>query len=272
MSQATAVCRLVLRVLPRLVALGFLLAQATVLMAASYPPTLSPPDPARPKFGGEISPSGGPIFSNTHNYGVIEIKVDIFNNYLGDFTKYQWVYTVKNFTYDPDPPGTNGFSGFELALPVFVPDIADITAPDGIPPWIINCCSGQPVEWDLTFADGAPVGGGTLPGQTEVFSFTTLPRLITLSTGWFHTWRNGGAQETLIFYPTGDGPEAPDLTTEPNRELCCTVDAAGNYLCQVRPVGECATLGGVIVPNCDHCPPITPTQKQSWGKVKDAYR
>jgi hypothetical protein len=166
---------------------------------------------------------------------------------------------------------SNGFSGFELALPVFVADIGDVSAPDGIPPWVINCCSGQPVEWDLRNTEGAPVNGGTLPGQTEVYSFTTLPRLITQSTGWFHTWQTD-FQTDIINYPPGDGPEVPDLIAEPNQELCCSRDAAGNYVCQTLPAGQCDAIGGMVVAACTACPPITPALPKSWGKLKDQYR
>ncbi|HYM80951.1 MAG TPA: hypothetical protein VEY91_06015, partial [Candidatus Limnocylindria bacterium] len=175
-------------------------------LAASYPPSTTPPSTGTP-FPGDVV-SGGPIFTNTHSYAfgadpaAVVIKVDVFNNYLGDFTKYQWVYTVTNNSFEPAPGSSNGFSGFELSLPVAVPDIADITAPDGIPPWEINCCSGLPVEWDLRNTAGAGVGGGTLPGQTEVYSFTTSPRLITLSTGWFHTWETD-FQTVIVNYPPG---------------------------------------------------------------------
>jgi hypothetical protein len=238
---------------------------------AAYPPANVPPPSGATPFRGTPTGNAGPFFTNTHFYGQVDIKVEVYNNYLGDFTKYWWVYTVTNHTYDPVPGTSNGFSGFELALPVFVPDIANVAAPDGIPPWAINCCSGQPVEWDLSNAAGAPVLGGTLPGQTEKYSFTTLPRLITLSTGWFHTWENE-IQTDLVYYPPNDAPEVPDLLAAPNQELCCSTDATGAYVCQVLAAGQCTTIGGTVVPDCAHCPPITPTIQNSWGKLKDTYR
>jgi hypothetical protein len=238
---------------------------------AAYPPQIPPPDPSRLHIVRGTTPrSANVIFSNMHNYGPISIRVDVLDNYLGDFTKYQWVYTVHNFGFNSVPGTSNGFSGFELALPTSVPDIANITAPDGIPPWIINSYSGQPVEWDLpNFAD--TVGGGTMPGQTEVYSFTTLPRLITSSTGWYHTWMFNG-QTDITYYPAGDGPEVPDLIAAPNQELCCTHDALGIYSCQALPAGQCAAVGGTIVSTCNSCPPVTKTEKRSWGKVKNIYR
>lgn len=256
------------------VALLFVIVASACLpsaVSANYPPQIPPPDANRPHIvQGTSRLSPGIIFSNSHDYGQIRVRVDVHDNYLGDPTKYQWVYTVQNVSFDPVPGTSNGFSGFELALPAFVPDIANITAPDGTPPWSINCCSGQPVEWDLQTVNDV-VSGGTMPGQTEVYSFTTLPRLITSSTGWYHTWEFG-VQTDIIYYPTGDGPEVPDLIAEPNQELCCTHDALGVYTCQALPAGQCASVGGVIVVSCDQCPPITKSVKKSWGTVKGFYR
>jgi hypothetical protein len=218
----------------------------------------------------------GLIFTNTHAYpwnadpnGVV-IKVEVYDNFAGDFTKYHWVYTVTNNSYEPTPGTSNGFSGFELALPAAVPDIGDITAPDGIGPWAINCCSGLPVEWDLSNSAGAPVAGGTLPGQTEQYTFTTSPRLVTVSNGWFHTWEND-IQAFIVNYTPGDEPEVPDVLTDPGQERCCYQEG-GAWQCQIFPAGQCAAIGGLIVPDCAQCPPNTPTDKKSWGTVKTRYR
>lgn len=243
--------------------------------AAPYPPLL--PERTNEKPRSLPTRTTGVIFTNTHAYpfgadpAAIVIKVEVLDNYLGDFSKYHWVYTVRNNSYEPLPGTSNGFSGFELALPAFVPDIADVSAPDGIGPWLINCCSGLPVEWDLRNSDGAPVAGGTLPGQTEVYSFSTLPRLVAISTGWFHTWQFD-VQTDIVNYPIGDGPEVPDVLAPPGQELCCYQDAAGNYVCQLLPAGECRRISGIVVVDCQHCPPVTPTLKKSWGNVKKIYR
>lgn len=253
-------------------ALVLLLSLLPAVALAAYPPVQQPPAGDRPVFPGKTGTLLGPIFTNVHNYGNVIIKVDVYNNYFGDFTKYWWVYTVTNNTFDPNPPVSNGFSGFELALPAAVPDINDIVAPDGIPPWQITAYSGLPVEWDLTDTRGAPVAGGTMPGETEVYSFTTLPRLITVSTGWFHTWEQD-LQTNIINYPAGDAPEVPDVLSEPNQELCCSKDpASGGYICQTLPAGQCSTIGGTVVPACSDCPPIVPAKGKTWGKVKADYR
>ena len=150
------------------------------------------------------------IFSNTHNYDwngnidAVDILVQVFSTTGGT---YLWQYTVTNNSYDP--ANGNGFSGFELALPVSPPppDLVNITDP-AIGTWEHDCCSGLPVEWD------APDGPGIGVGQSGVFSFETAPRSIVNSTGWFHTW-SFGTQTDITNYtdtPGELGPEAPNLT------------------------------------------------------------
>jgi hypothetical protein len=241
--------------------------------AWAYPPQVAPGDylPMDPGAPG----AGGLLFHTSHDYvspwGEVIIDVDVYNNYFGDFSKYWWVYTVHNVSYEPEPPNSNGFSGFETTLPVAVADIGDVSAPDGIPPWLIDCCSGLPVEWDLTNTGGAAVGGGTLPGETEVYAFTTAPRLVTQSTGWFHTW-TFDFQAYIFNYPEGDGIEVPDVLNDPGQELCCYQDPSGTYICEILPAGECDFIGGTVVIDCDHCPPPTPTKDATWGAVKGLFR
>ena len=148
--------------------------------------------------------------SNSYAFGadpnavVIDSRVDD----LGGV--YLWEYTVTNNSYDPVPGSSNGFSGFELALPGgFVADLGNIVNPNAN--WINNCCSGEPMEWDITNSAGL----GVMPGEMAVFSFTTLPRVIgTAGDGWFHTWQSD-VQTDLVFYGAGNGPLAPDLVQPP---------------------------------------------------------
>lgn len=205
------------------------------------------------------------IFSAIHLYAfngnpdAVQIAVEVFDNYNGDYSKYLWKYTVTNNSYDPEPGTTNGFSGFETALPVGVsfPDLGNITAPS--PLWVDNCCSGNPVEWDLPASSGL----GVMPGSTGVFEFTSSPRSITTSTGWFHTWIYdpifGDYQDYIVDYPAGDGPEVPDVLTsslvDPDPDLLTTlaeVEAAGSISapgCQVGGAScasALATKGRVV--------------------------
>lgn len=128
----------------------------------------------------------------------VEIQVDI-NELMTE-----WKYTVTNNSYDPEPGITNGFSGFQLGS--FIPEISNIFAPDGpieTSNWEYECCAG-PVEWDLPDDEGL----GIMPGETGVFGFTTAPRFISTSNGWFHSWANETQVEILNF-TVDTAPEVP---------------------------------------------------------------
>ena len=159
------------------------------------------------------SASAGTIFTKSHSYlgGGLLIDVKIDDNFLGDFGKYWWQYHVTNVSFDPNPGTSNGFSGFETALPVGVLDLADRAAPAG---WIFDCCSGAPVEYDIRNS----VGLGIMPGSSGDFSFTSLPRFITNSTGWFHTWQSDIQTDVTTYASSsidGLGPEVPDVLRPP---------------------------------------------------------
>lgn len=141
---------------------------------------------------------------------MITVDVTVEDNYLGNFSKYWWKYNVTNLAFDPNPGTSNGFSGFETALPIGVPDLADRAAPAG---WVFDCCSGQPVEYDIRNS----VGLGVMPGDSGLFSFTSLPRFITNSTGWFHTWEGDIQTNVTLFssFPGETGPEVPDVQRSP---------------------------------------------------------
>lgn len=152
------------------------------------------------------------IFDFNHSYagGDIEIDLNVFDGQPGG--RYLWEYTVTNNGYDPNPGVSNGFSGFELFLPTPIPEVADITPnPASTPPWEINCCSGNPVEWDIRNS----VGLGVMPGEIGVFSFTTNPRQVAINNaGWFHTWQNDG-QTDIIDTDGMHVPWVPGLTPIP---------------------------------------------------------
>lgn len=166
-------------------------------------------------FGATQAYADTDIFDATHNYdwngnvNAMTITVDV--DQVGGL--YLWQYTVTNNSFSPG----NGFSGFELALPAAPPpDLGNITSPNSN--WVTDCCSGEPVEWDIpdttpNAAGSSTFGPGILVGETGVFSFTTLPRTMVNSTGWFHTWE-GGTQTNITDYsatPGALGPEAPNL-------------------------------------------------------------
>ncbi len=160
-------------------------------------------------FGVVTSAQALVIYNTSHTYGfgadpnAIVFDVTLYDNYLGDFTKYLWEYEVTNSSYGGL---SNGFSGFELFLPAAVPDIGDVTSPSA--GWIIDCCSGAPVEWDIRDS----VGNGIMPGESGLFSFTTAPRFITTNdNGWFHTWVSD-VQWDIVSTP---GMTVPDVLSPP---------------------------------------------------------
>lgn len=175
------------------------------------------------------------IYTATHFFGfngdpiAVQIDVEVLDNFLGDNTKYLWRYTVTNNSYDPEPGISNGFSGFETALPtsITLPDIGNISSPS--PSWIIDCCSGEPVEWDIPNSNGF----GVMPGQHGVFEFTSRPRTPISSDGWFHTWTSN-YQNYIVYYTSGtgsgNGPEVPSVLgtsfVDPVPDLLSTIFAA----------------------------------------------
>ena len=148
--------------------------------------------------------------TNSYAFGANPTAVVIESRVFDNGSSYLWEYTVTNNSYNPTPGQTNGFSGFELALPGgFVPDLSNVMNPSA--GWENNCCSGLPMEWDIR----ATVGPGIMPGSMGIFSFTTLPRSITTAQdGWFHTW-TGNSQTFIVNYGVNNAPLAPNLVLPP---------------------------------------------------------
>jgi len=153
------------------------------------------------------------FFSHTYGFladpAAVTIDLRVFDGQPGG--KYLWEYTVTNNSFSPTV-GSNGFSGFELFLPTPIPEVADVT-PNAlsVPPWEINCCSGNPIEWDIRNSDG----DGILPGDMGVFSFTTDPRAVAINdSGWFHSWVNNG-QVDIVPTPGMHVPWVPGLVPLP---------------------------------------------------------
>jgi hypothetical protein len=160
---------------------------------------------------------GGEIFTNTHTYafggdpGAVSIRVQVFGHFNGNPLQYLWQYTVSNHSYDPIPGQTNGFAGFALALPTLPPDIGNVTGP---PNWDHSAGIDVPhaVEWDIN-----DDSGGVMPGHTGVFSFTTLPRPVTIGEGLFHTWKPIDGQDTKqqFAFVNFENIEVPDVGRPP---------------------------------------------------------
>jgi hypothetical protein len=145
---------------------------------------------------------------NTHNFiwtdpssqGQIQVTEDVFDNYLGDFSIYEWRYTINNISYDPFPGQSNGLSGFNLVFPQAIPELANQYAPVG---WFFNCCGTTPpfgAEFDINNAAGfgIPIGG------SGIFGFTTDPRWDVINSigdatpdSWMHSWVSNS--QTITF-------------------------------------------------------------------------
>lgn len=167
----------------------------------------------------------GVIFSDSYLWtdpassGQARIAVQAFDNFAGDFDRYDWRYTVENLTYDPIPGTTNGFSGlhFVFALPT-VPGIGNQHGPAE---WVFNQDHAGldilPVPAVLPFGigwDATPAMLGLLPGTSSEFSFTTPDNVIVLVSHLqvAHTWQNG--TPVNFFGGLLATPATPEPTTE----------------------------------------------------------
>ena len=126
------------------------------------------------------------VWHDPGSAGTIEVTEEVFDNFGGDFSLYEWRYTIFNINYDPNPGMSNGLSGFNLVFPQEIPELANQYGPAG---WFMNCCTPGPphnAEWDIDNSTGF----GILPGFSGVFGFTTAPRfdVITIDS-WMHSWK-----------------------------------------------------------------------------------
>jgi hypothetical protein len=144
--------------------------------------------------------------------GMITVEEEVFNNWGGDFSLYEWRYTIHNISYDPFPGASNGLSGFNLVFPQAIPEMANQYGPAG---WGMNCCTGGPpfnAEWDI-----ANIGGfGIAIGGSDVFGFTTAPRYdVITSSSWMHSWVSNSQTSTF----SGDISAPGALVPEPGTLL-----------------------------------------------------
>ena len=183
-----------------------------------------------------MQPANGALihsFSHTFGFGAdadaVVIDLQVFDAQPGN--RYLWEYTVTNNSYDPVPGTSNGFSGFELFLPSPIPEIADVTPnPGSVPPWEINCCSGNPVEWDIRNSDGL----GVMPGEAGIFSFTTDPRQVAINDeGWFHTWQFD-VQTDIVPTFGMHVPLVPGLTPIPEPGVLSLIALCGVVIAALR--------------------------------------
>jgi hypothetical protein len=122
--------------------------------------------------------------------GTVTIVSAVEDNFLGDFSKLEFTYTVTNHSYDPLPGFTNGLSGFQSVFLGPVPGVADQFGP---PAWFFNCCGGSSppfgAEWDIDNSSGF----GVAVGSTDVFGYTVPVGNVwtdLYAGGWMHSWDN----------------------------------------------------------------------------------
>jgi hypothetical protein len=144
-----------------------------------------------------IITSGSFSWTEPSTKGQVNIDLRVLLQSDGQF---RWEYIVKNRSYNP--PGGNGFSGFNI---VFASPVEELQVERQFGPsdWVMNCCGIRPpqgAEWDK------PRGPGVMPGQSATFGFLTQPREFTFvkgtrpfETSWAHTHSERG-----LFIFTGD--------------------------------------------------------------------
>lgn len=136
-------------------------------------------------------PPGTPTtftWTDPNTKGQLKIEVRVTAQADG---RWKWEYIVTNLSYNP--PGGNGFSGFNI---VFASPVEELSGQFGPSGWEMNCCGRRPpggAEWDK------PSGTGVMPGQSATFGFFTKPReAVVNKNSWAHTWIRGS--QHFIFY------------------------------------------------------------------------
>lgn len=142
--------------------------------------------------------------------GQIEIVSTIFDNYMGDFSKWQFDYLVTNISFDPTPGTSNGLSGFNIVFEDQVGTVGDQYAPSG---WFLNCCGTTPPFGAEADIDNA-TGFGIAIGNEDSFGYTVpagTPYTDTYEGSWAHSWENDIQMNTfgLVDVTDGHGPLVP---------------------------------------------------------------
>ena len=150
-------------------------------------------------------------YQDPASLGAVQVTSTIFDNYLGDFTKWQWDYQIDNISFDPNPGTSNGVSGFNLVFGASTA-VSNQYAPAG---WMLNCCGTIPpfgAEYDISNSNGfgVPVGG------TAFVGFVTSANIAWTSTyqgSWTHSWEFDGQVNIFNSQDTtsGLGPLVPTV-------------------------------------------------------------
>jgi hypothetical protein len=131
---------------------------------------------------GIATPQNRFTWNDPNTGGRLQIEVRITPQADG---RLKWEYLVTNLSYNP--PGGNGFSGFQVFFADSVGELSGQFGPEG---WGMNSSvlGPKPPEgatWDKVS------GRGVMPGAQVTFGFFTAPREPATSFGMAHTWVGG---------------------------------------------------------------------------------
>lgn len=150
-----------------------------------------------PVYGGVISTQ---TFDFLNRSGVVQatVTVTVLDNYHGDPTKQDWIYTIDNLSYTTVPPpnypvvglqafGT-GYGAFQSLTYKHVSDVTGVSVTGNNPylmgdisPGFCWQCDLSGGGWWLTYPAGFPAGLGVLPGQSATvdYSWLKVPGAVT---------------------------------------------------------------------------------------------
>ncbi len=129
-------------------------------------------------FGASTPAICGSISTNTYSYtdsmGNVQATVTdtILDNFKGDTSLWTWSYTVQNLNYDPTYLGRS-LGGIKLFFPGEPLGGSAYPAQNFNPP-INGDLGDNPGDWSFS---------GLMPGQSQVFEFTTAPATIVTKRG-----------------------------------------------------------------------------------------
>lgn len=129
-------------------------------------------------LGGIASAIGGTISTNTYAYadsiGTVQAIVTdtVLDNFNGDTSQWTWIYTVQNLSYDPTYLGRS-LGGIKLFFPGESLGSPAYPAQNFNPPFNLDL-GDNPGSWSFA---------GLLPGQSQIFEFTTAPAPIVTKRG-----------------------------------------------------------------------------------------
>ena len=168
-----------------------------------------------PCDAGEILGTNTIVAVDPASGGMIELISTVYD-LPGFWARYE--YKVKNFSFDPNPPLTNGFSGLHLTLPIG-PRYEDFFAPEG---WSFSFVPGKQLHFEIPFDEGF----GLAIGEFGVFGFNSIQG--------FSQW----------FGHTGNSHDVEGVT---NSFFLRDIDSGATLLTPIPAPGVAAVLIGAFL-------------------------